>query len=62
MNEEKLEFLIQNKYSEELTRHGIIHTTGFKGRVIYFNEKLTELAKKMWNYSNTIFSSTRFRL
>ena len=46
MNEEKLEFLIQNKYSEELARHGIIHTTGFKGSVIYFNEKLTELAKK----------------
>jgi hypothetical protein len=46
MNEEKLEFLIQNKYSEELMRHGIIHTKGFKDRVIYFNEKLTELAKK----------------
>ena len=27
-------------------RHGIIHTNGFKDRVIYFNEKLTELAKK----------------
>ena len=23
-----------------------LYTTGFKGRVIYFNEKLTELAKK----------------
>ena len=46
MNEEKLEFLIQNKYSEELAIHGIIHTKGFKDRVIYFNEKLTELSKK----------------
>ena len=46
MNEEKLEFLIQNKYSEELARHWIIHAKGFKDRVIYFNEKLTELSKK----------------
>ena len=47
MNEEKLEFLIQNKYSEELAIHGIIHTKGFKDRVIYFNEKLTELSKNV---------------
>ena len=45
LNSEELDKLIQ-KYKPELERYGVVNTLGFKHRILYYNDKLEELAEK----------------